>query len=103
MAKKEILIFTRNAPHKPNDVFEAHGYTIIKHIETDTENHNYNYPRITAFLTADQIFVDIEELLWSGAFPTLEECEKYFSVLLDSYWRFASKNKFYCVIANLHL
>ena len=103
MAKKEILIFTRNAPHKPNDVFETHSYTVIKHIKTTKENRDYKYPRITAFLTADQSFVDLEELLWSGEFSTLGECEEYFSVLLDSYWRFASKNKFYCVMANLHL
>jgi hypothetical protein len=103
MAKKEILIFTRNAPRIPKDVIKLPNYTIIKYLEDAIENCDYKYPRITAFVTADQRIIDIEELFWTGAFASLDECEKFFTRILDSYWQLASKNKFLCILAILEL
>ena len=103
MAKKEVLIFARNTPHKSKDAIKLPNYTIIKYLEDAIENHDYKYPRITVFITADQRIIDIEELFWTGEFASLDECEKFFTRILDSYWQFASKNKFRCILAILEL
>ncbi len=42
--KKEILIFTRNAPRTPKDVIKLPNYTIIKYLEDAIENCDYKYP-----------------------------------------------------------
>ena len=101
MAKKEILIFTRKITPELTNELEVHNYTIIQHLENAMGSYSYKYPRITVFVTADLRIIDIEELLWTEAFASLDECEKFFETLLDSYWRLASKNKFHCILAIL--
>ena len=101
MAKKEMLIFTRDLTATMDYLNQTQACIVNESFLVTQEINDCNYTKVNAFVTADGRVIELDELVWLEVFQTLDEYRNLFVSLINSYWKLAVRNKFSCVLVTI--